>query len=1310
LNLRRGRCLFLLLTTLGLALLLAGGTVAAPLTPTPSLPTPPKPVPEPVGPPRPAPGTEIAIPRDNPPSAAPGPRPALPAAAANLGEWSRIVFTSYLDNNWEIFIANGDGTNRIRLTYNRAYDNTPRLNRGCTKIAFASDQDGNYEIYTMNVDGSNVMTLTTTPPPITNTMPTWSPDSSQIAFAQWNGDYEIYLMNSDGSNLRRCTCNNAYDSDPVFSPDGTRIAFISDRSGQRDIWVMNVNDCSNQSQSPTPLTSDVKWGGQPAWSPNGISMAVTNYANPDEWAEIGHVDARTGKTSFPSYSRYAQNRWNATWSPLQHWSSSAGIIAFTKESWIYQGERWELEWAAIYTATLGPDQWSDESPLIDSGNYDRRPHWETMDVLPPISTVAPLPVQSSAIFTVSWSGNDVDVGVGTAGLQHYDVQFQDGTGPWTDWLTGTTKTSDSFTGVGGHTYYFRCRARDWASNAELPHANPDAYTTVEALPPIVSVEPLPAYSPGLNGITVRWSGGHDPGGSGIRSYDVQYRDGATGPWTDWLSGVNYTASHFTDLMGHTYYFRVRATDNAGNVSAYAPDGDTHTTLYTYRLTGRVQDNRGAPIAGAVVRTNPALIGTVTSEAGGSYVAYLAATGVHNVVVTKNGYGSTPALTIEVATDVSGLDFTLPPADDIVQNGGFEAPNWGAWLASGVTTPTTTAHGHTGQRGVILGQQLQMDVSRIASTSGDALTPALCLDISGTLHVLWSDNSSGNREIFYSHQPMGGSWTAPTNVSQTPGSSQWPALAVGPAGTLHALWADDTSGQYDVYYATKPPASAWTSAENLSHGHPGGEAAVPVVAVDSAGTVHVLWHNHDPATNNWQIFYTRKPAGGSWTPPVSISQNPPGAGEARWPALAVSGDDTLHAVWQRSRGNWEIDYASKPAGGTWSEPVNISHSPAESTDPAIAAGPGVVYVVWVDLSLGNQDIFFSLKPRYGVWSYPRNIANTPAESAQPTIAVEEAGTVHVAWTDSTPGQAAIFYTNRPAGEWWLPAIKASSEHNSAREPALAILPDGRPVLAYADSTPGHYAVAVGRILNPLEVTGDSSLAQVITLPARLYQPTLSFLYRLETQDILANDWFEVQVANGITTTQVFSTAEPAASWTLSWIGLSPWAEKAVTVTFNVHETGNGLRTLVYLDEVSAGSASLDLWVSLSGPPGALPGQTVVYTLRYGNRGAVASPEALVTDLLPEGLSLSAADPPSGTPGQYLAWKVGSLAAGSGPYTITITATVASTVTPGTTLSSTAGIAVSGLGPDVEPTDNEARASLLVGRQMYLPLLQKCYSGW
>jgi len=83
------------------------------------------------------------------------------------------------------------------------------------------------------------------------------------------------------------------------------------------------------------------------------------------------------------------------------------------------------------------------------------------DCLPPQARADPLPpwVETTP-FTVTWSGEDVWMGVAT-----YDVRFRDGyEGAWTDWLTDTATTAAVFTGVHGHTYFFRARARDLAGN------------------------------------------------------------------------------------------------------------------------------------------------------------------------------------------------------------------------------------------------------------------------------------------------------------------------------------------------------------------------------------------------------------------------------------------------------------------------------------------------------------------------------------------------------------------------------------------------------------------------------------------------------------------------------------------------------------------------------------------------------------------------------------------------------------------------------------------------------------------------------
>src|SRR5579859_3882472 len=66
-----------------------------------------------------------------------------------------------------------------------------------------------------------------------------NPVNGKIAFASdRDGNNEIYVMNPDGSNPVRLTNNPANDTDPAWSPDGTRLAFDSNRSGSLEIWAM----------------------------------------------------------------------------------------------------------------------------------------------------------------------------------------------------------------------------------------------------------------------------------------------------------------------------------------------------------------------------------------------------------------------------------------------------------------------------------------------------------------------------------------------------------------------------------------------------------------------------------------------------------------------------------------------------------------------------------------------------------------------------------------------------------------------------------------------------------------------------------------------------------------------------------------------------------------------------------------------------------------------------------------------------------------------------------------------------------------
>jgi Tol biopolymer transport system component len=111
------------------------------------------------------------------------------------------------------------------------------------KIVFVTHLNTNSEIAVMNPDGTGRTTL------YNNSFfmghPVFSPDGSKIAFMQRQGIDRIYVMNSNGSNLMPLTSNLTDDQHPSFSPDGSKIAFVSNRDGLAQIYVMNA-DGTNQ--------------------------------------------------------------------------------------------------------------------------------------------------------------------------------------------------------------------------------------------------------------------------------------------------------------------------------------------------------------------------------------------------------------------------------------------------------------------------------------------------------------------------------------------------------------------------------------------------------------------------------------------------------------------------------------------------------------------------------------------------------------------------------------------------------------------------------------------------------------------------------------------------------------------------------------------------------------------------------------------------------------------------------------------------------------------------------------------------------
>ena len=132
-------------------------------------------------------------------------------------------------------------------------------------------------------------------------MPVFSPDGSRIAFmSQRDGNSEIYVMNRDGSGVRRLTNQRGADSTPTWSPTGTQIAFTSDRSGSPQIWVMDAEGLNMRR-----LTFSDSWADRATWSPapyNEIAYAARSGPGFD----IKIYDVASGQTRVTDRRRRQQ--------------------------------------------------------------------------------------------------------------------------------------------------------------------------------------------------------------------------------------------------------------------------------------------------------------------------------------------------------------------------------------------------------------------------------------------------------------------------------------------------------------------------------------------------------------------------------------------------------------------------------------------------------------------------------------------------------------------------------------------------------------------------------------------------------------------------------------------------------------------------------------------------------------------------------------------------------------------------------------------------------------------------------------------
>jgi len=197
------------------------------------------------------------------------------------------------------------GTQDYSMVFEVPMEETEMIKAFGTIVYASTPQTArSWDLFTVAADGGQIRRLTDSKE--TEQHPSWSPDGQKILFTRGDAmsNIDIYVMQEDGSDVIRLTEHGQRDQRACWSPDGTQIAWVSQRDGEKAVWIMDSNGSNKRK-----LVS----GREPSWSPDGKRVAFTSSVFHDN-DEIYVIN-----TDGSNRVRLTNNRkfdWFPAWDPM----------------------------------------------------------------------------------------------------------------------------------------------------------------------------------------------------------------------------------------------------------------------------------------------------------------------------------------------------------------------------------------------------------------------------------------------------------------------------------------------------------------------------------------------------------------------------------------------------------------------------------------------------------------------------------------------------------------------------------------------------------------------------------------------------------------------------------------------------------------------------------------------------------------------------------------------------------------------------------------------------------------------------------
>ena len=381
-------------------------------------------------------------------------------------------------------------------------------------------------------------------------------------------------------------------------------------------------------------------------------------------------------------------------------------------------------------------------------------------------------------------------------------------------------------------------------------------------------------------------------------------------------------------------------------------------------------------------------------------------------VSDTGAGLLNASTVEALKFEAG---SLRLAD---LPGGSVFSEWQGSAACG-----TAVNGGSLQLALDAGAMSFSPNARVFSSNQPEYDPALSVGPDDAVYIAWTDQSEYDFNIYLARSnDRGATFQPPMRINDnvTGKTRQESAdLAAGPGGRVYVVWTDNRSGDEDIYIAASSDGGAsFSRNRRVDDGPAGANASFPSVAVSASGSLAVAWEDGRAGDRDVRCAFSSD--GASFCSSVRMNTDSSGRDQFR-PRLAAGGGGQFHAVLYDNRsGDFDIYYA-RSSGGSFLPERRVDDTGDGGSFqalPAVAVGPDeYVNIVWHDRRHDGYRIMYSGSADGIIFS--ANLMISPASGVgkdqfQPRIRAGPGGTMHVSWHDRGDGYPHIRYTNFTSG--------------------------------------------------------------------------------------------------------------------------------------------------------------------------------------------------------------------------------------------------------------------------------------------------------